>query len=73
MTADSESDIRSLQAIGRICAGTLRRMMQAVRPGLTTRELDEIGRGLLEAEGARSAQFEHTIIVTKGEPIVLTA
>ncbi len=55
MTADSESDIRSLQAIGRICAGTLRRMMQAVRPGLTTRELDEIGRGLLEAEGARSA------------------
>ena len=55
MTADSENDIRSLKAIGRICAETLRKMMQAVRPGITTGELDEIGRGLLESEGARSA------------------
>jgi methionyl aminopeptidase len=30
-------------------------MMAQVRAGLTTRELDEIGRALLEAEGARSA------------------
>jgi methionyl aminopeptidase len=55
MTADSEKDIQYLKAIGRICAETLRKMMSATRAGMTTRELDEIGRALLEAEGARSA------------------
>ena len=55
MTADSEKDIEALKAIGRICAETLRKMMSAARPGMTTRELDEIGRSLLDAEGARSA------------------
>jgi methionyl aminopeptidase len=55
MTADSEKDIQALKAIGRVCADTLRRMMGQVRAGMTTRELDEIGRALLEAEGARSA------------------
>lgn len=55
MTADSQNEINSLKAIGRICAETLRKMMNATRAGMTTRELDEIGRLLLEAEGARSA------------------
>ncbi len=55
MTADSEEDIEGLRAIGRICAETLRKMMAAARAGMTTRELDGIGRKLLEAEGARSA------------------
>ncbi len=55
MTADSQKDIDSLKKIGRICAQTLRKMMDAARAGMTTRELDEIGRGLLAAEGARSA------------------
>lgn len=55
MTADSENDIKALKAIGRICAETLRKMMATAQAGMTTRELDEIGRALLEAEGARSA------------------
>ncbi|HLO31664.1 MAG TPA: type I methionyl aminopeptidase [Anaerolineales bacterium] len=55
MTADSEKDLQALKAIGRICAETLRKMMEQVRAGMTTRELDEIGRTMLEAEGARSA------------------
>jgi methionyl aminopeptidase len=55
MTAESAIDIKNLKAIGRICAGTLRKMMSATRAGMTTRELDEIGRALLEAEGAQSA------------------
>lgn len=55
MTADSEKEIQYLKAIGRVCAETLRTMMGAVRAGMTTRELDEIGRAFLEAEGARSA------------------
>ena len=55
MTADSEKDIQALKAIGHVCAETLRKMMAGVRAGITTRELDEIGRAFLEAEGARSA------------------
>jgi methionyl aminopeptidase len=55
MTADSAKDVESLKAIGHICAETLRKMMGQARAGMTTRELDEIGRAFLEAEGARSA------------------
>ena len=55
MTADSAKDIQYLKAIGRICAETLRKMMGQTRAGMTTHELDEIGRAFLEAEGARSA------------------
>jgi methionyl aminopeptidase len=55
MTADSIQDIQYLKAIGRICAETLRKMIGQIRAGMTTRELDEIGRAFLEAEGARSA------------------
>ncbi|HLF73886.1 MAG TPA: type I methionyl aminopeptidase [Anaerolineales bacterium] len=55
MTAESAIDIQRLKAIGRICAETLRRMMVQTRAGMTTRELDEIGRAFLEAQGARPA------------------
>jgi methionyl aminopeptidase len=55
MTADSAKDIERLKAVGHICAETLRKMMSQTRAGMTTRELDEIGRAFLEAEGARSA------------------
>src|SRR5215208_3530661 len=55
MTAETAIDIQHLKAIGCICAKTLRTMRNAARVGMTTRELDEIGRAFLEAEGARSA------------------
>lgn len=55
MTAESENDIKSLKAVGRLCAETLRQMTKHARPGISTAELDEIGRELLEAGGARSA------------------
>jgi len=55
MTADSQKDIQHLKTIGRICAETLRRMLGATRAGMTTHELDEMGRVFLESEGARSA------------------
>lgn len=55
MTIDSENDIRQLKAIGRICAQGLKIMMQAVRAGMSTRELDQIGFEFLTSEGARSA------------------
>lgn len=55
MTIDSENDIKHLKNIGRICAKALRTMLDSVRAGITTGELDEIGRAFLESEGAHSA------------------
>lgn len=55
MTIESDEELKSLQAIGRICAAALRKMMAAAKPGLTTQELDELGRKYLESQGAQSA------------------
>lgn len=55
MTADSEKDIKYLKAIGRVVAQALKKMMKEARPGITTAELDDIGREFLEKEGATSA------------------
>jgi methionyl aminopeptidase len=55
MTIGSEDDLEKLKAAGRVVARTLRAMGEALEPGITTRELDDLGRSLLEAAGARSA------------------
>ena len=55
MTIETEDDLIALQAIGKIVASVLRDMMRQAEPGMTTAELDEIGRVLLEREGAQSA------------------
>ena len=55
MTLGNDEDLDGLKAIGRICANVLQHMSTAVRPGMTTGELDLIGRRMLEAAGARSA------------------
>lgn len=55
MTITHQDDLDGLQAIGRIVANTLQAMVKAMVPGMTTRELDDIGRRFLEREGAVSA------------------
>ncbi|HEY0648532.1 type I methionyl aminopeptidase [Phenylobacterium sp.] len=55
MTIGNEGDLEKLKAAGRLVARTLKAMGEALEPGMTTRELDALGRALLEAEGARSA------------------
>jgi len=55
MSIESEADLIALRKIGRIVANCLRAMGRALEPGMTTRELDEIGRKYLELHGARSA------------------
>jgi methionyl aminopeptidase len=55
MTIGSEEEFEKLKAAGRLVARTLKAMGEALEPGITTRELDQIGRRMLEAEGARSA------------------
>jgi methionyl aminopeptidase len=53
MTISNEDDLNKLQEIGRIVANTLETMAAALEPGMTTAELDMIGRRLLEEAGAR--------------------
>jgi methionyl aminopeptidase len=55
MTIGSEDELEKLKVAGRLVARTLKAMGEALEPGITTRELDGIGRRLLELEGARSA------------------
>ncbi|MWD27853.1 type I methionyl aminopeptidase [Aquicoccus sp. SCR17] len=52
MTITREEELAGLKRIGRIVADTMHAMARALEPGITTRELDEIGRALLESEGA---------------------
>jgi methionyl aminopeptidase len=55
MTISNDDDLKSLQDIGRIVAETLAAMGKAIEPGMTTADLDQIGRSLLDRAGARSA------------------
>ncbi len=55
MTIGSQDDIDALKRVGRVVAVVLRKMLEAMEPGMTTRELDRYGAALLEREGARSA------------------
>ena len=55
MIVTREEELDGLKAIGLIVANTLQTMRRAMEPGITTRELDDIGRAFLEREGAGSA------------------
>ncbi len=55
MSIDSEQDLIGLKAIGGIVAEVLRAMRAAVRPGITTAELDAIAAREFHARGAVSS------------------
>jgi methionyl aminopeptidase len=55
MTISNEDELTRLKEVGAIVARVLAAVGRALEPGMTTRELDAIGRRLLEAEGARPA------------------
>jgi methionyl aminopeptidase len=55
MTVSSDEDLTKLRQVGRVVADTLAIMRGAIEPGMTTRELDQIGRSYLESAGARPA------------------
>ena len=55
MTITHEDELDGLKDVGRIVANTMHAMAAAMEPGMTTRELDAVGRALLEREGATSA------------------
>jgi methionyl aminopeptidase len=55
MTVDTERDLEGLKKIGQIVGMTLQEMIKHVEPGITTKELDDIGAAFMEKHGARSA------------------
>ena len=55
MTITRDEELEAMRLIGRIVADTLRTMIRATRPGMTTAELDAIGATLLDRDGAISA------------------
>src|SRR3954465_9202830 len=55
MSVRDPSELRALQAVGRVVADTLRAMRRAVRPGVSTAELDAVAAGVFSRAGARSA------------------
>ena len=55
MSIRNQRDFEKLRAIGRIVRLVLDRTAAAVKPGITTRELDQIGARVLAEHGAESA------------------
>ncbi len=55
MVISTDDELSKLKEIGRICAQAVEVMAKALEPGITTRELDDIGRKFLENAGAQSA------------------
>src|SRR5262245_19272837 len=55
MSIRSQAELEKLRVIGRIVRQALDAAAAAVRPGMTTAELDEIGARVLAAHGAESA------------------
>ena len=44
MTIETDEDLRELKNIGRIVAATMKEMMNRAEPGMTTGELDRMGK-----------------------------
>jgi methionyl aminopeptidase len=55
MSIETEKDLLCLRKIGQIVAQCLQFMGGKLEPGITTREVDEIGKKFLDQHGARSA------------------
>ena len=55
MSVDGPNDLEGLMRVGKAVAAARDEMGLRVRPGITTAELDEIGKRVLEHHGARSA------------------
>lgn len=54
MSIETQEELEALRAAGRVVAEALRAMRRAVRPGISTAELDSIAAHLFRRHGARS-------------------
>ena len=55
MSITSEAELEGMKKISEAVGTTLRRMTEYAKPGMSTKELDEYGRTILEEYGAKSA------------------
>ena len=55
MSIQDEQELLSLKAVGRVVRMVLNAMKGEVRPGVTTKYLDEVGARIMHENGARSA------------------
>src|ERR1700744_2238088 len=55
VTIDGQEDLDGLLRAGRVVAEARQEMLAAVAPGITTGELDAVGRDVFRRHGARSA------------------
>ena len=55
MTIDGDDDLQGLRRAGRAVADARDAMLVAAAPGVTTADLDAVGRSVLRRHGARSA------------------
>jgi methionyl aminopeptidase len=55
MSIESAEDLAGMERAGKVTRAVLNAMKAAVRPGITTRELDDIGAAVMRSLGARSA------------------
>lgn len=58
MIVENDKEIEQLKEIGRIVAITIAEMKKHCKPGITTKELDQIGHRTLKQHGARSAPMK---------------
>ena len=75
MSIQDEHDLASLRAVGRIVRQVLDAMKAEVRPGVSTRHLDEVGTRVMQEAGARSAprmvyQFPGTSCISLNDEAV---
>jgi len=75
MSIETEADWVGLREVGRVVRLTLDAMAAAVRPGVTTAELDRIASGVLTRLGARSAPamvygFPGTVLISINDEVV---
>jgi methionyl aminopeptidase len=55
LSIESQGDLEGLARAGRVVALAIEAMRRATRPGLTTKELDDVGARVFRDHGARSA------------------
>jgi methionyl aminopeptidase len=54
VSIDHPDELAALRAVGRVVAETIRELSRRVRPGVTTRDLDEVAARVFASHGARS-------------------
>lgn len=57
MSITKEAELTGMRKVSEAVAHTLREMKNHARPGMTTKELDDFGAGILQGFGANSAPF----------------